>query len=117
MNDMKIADEMIRRRDAVDLVVDIIEQAEENNGIIIVDRPTGWASIRDYAQEVVDAIPTAAAKAIATINIDTDEVLERLEPIIKAKDKTIRRLQIAWIITVAVCIALSTLRHFGIIPR
>ena len=33
------------------------------------------------------------------------------------KDKVIRALQIAWIITVAVCIALSALRHFGIIPR
>lgn len=33
------------------------------------------------------------------------------------KDKVIRALQIAWIITVAVCIVLSTLRHFGIIPR
>lgn len=33
------------------------------------------------------------------------------------KDKVIRALQIAWITMAAICITLSFLRHFGIIPR
>jgi hypothetical protein len=52
-------EDLIKREDAVQMLVDVIEQAEQNNDIVIVDRPMGWGSIRDYAEEVVSDIPSA----------------------------------------------------------
>lgn len=67
----------IKREDAVQLLVDVIEQAEENNDIIIVDRPMGWESIRDYAEEVVSDIPSAENKGEwKFISIDLSECSE-----------------------------------------
>jgi hypothetical protein len=51
--------DLIKREDAVQMLVDVIEQAEQNNDIVIVDRPMGWESIRAYAEEVVSDIPSA----------------------------------------------------------
>lgn len=50
---------LYKHEDVVQMLVDVIEQAEQNNDIVIVDRPMGWGSIRDYAEEVVSDIPSA----------------------------------------------------------
>ena len=52
-------EDLIKREDAVQMLVDVIEQAEQSNDIVIVDRPMGWESIRDYAEEVASDIPSA----------------------------------------------------------
>ncbi len=50
---------LYKHEDVVQMLVDVIEQIEENEGIEIVDRPMGWESVRDYAEEVVSDIPSA----------------------------------------------------------
>lgn len=70
---------LYKEEEVVQAIVDILEQAEENTGEIIVDRPMGWASIRDYAEEVVDLMPTAPGNVVAQIVIDTDELIEKIK--------------------------------------
>ena len=53
---------LYKHEDVVQMLVDVIEQIEENEGIEIVDRPMGWESVRDYAEEVVSDIPSAESK-------------------------------------------------------
>lgn len=53
---------LYKHEDVVQMLVDVIEQIEENEGIEIVDRPMGWESVRDYAEEVVSDIPSAENK-------------------------------------------------------
>ena len=53
---------LYKHEDVVQMLVDVIEQIEENEGIEIVDRPMGWESVRDYAEEVVSDIPPAENK-------------------------------------------------------
>ena len=55
-------DKLYKYKDVVQMLVDVIEQAKQNNDIVIVDRPMGWESIRDYAEEVVSDIPSAEPK-------------------------------------------------------
>ena len=50
---------LYKHEDVVQMLVDVIEQIEENEGIEIVDRPMGWESVRDYAEEVVSDVPSA----------------------------------------------------------
>jgi hypothetical protein len=52
-------DKLYKYKDVVQMLVDVIEQAEDSTGLTIVDRPIGWESIRDYAEEVVSDIPPA----------------------------------------------------------
>ena len=49
----------IEREKAIKMAVEIIEIAEENNDITIIDIPSGWESIEDYVQEVYSDIPSA----------------------------------------------------------
>ena len=70
---------LYKEEEVVQAIVDILEQAEENTGEIIVERPMGWASIRDYAEEVVDLMPTAPGKVVAQIVVDTDELIEKIK--------------------------------------
>lgn len=53
---------LYKHEDVVQMLVDVIEQIEENEGIEIVDRPMGWESVRDYAEEVVSDMPSAENK-------------------------------------------------------
>ena len=53
---------LYKHEDVVQMLTDVIEQIEENEGIEIVDRPMGWESVRDYAEEVVSDIPSAENK-------------------------------------------------------
>lgn len=53
---------LYKHEDVVQMLTDVIEQIEENEGIEIVDRPMGWESVRDYAEEVVSDIPSAEPK-------------------------------------------------------
>lgn len=53
---------LYKHEDVVQMLVDVIEQIEENEGIEIVDRPMGWESVRDYAEEVVSDVPSAENK-------------------------------------------------------
>ena len=53
---------LYKHEDVVQMLTDVIEQIEENEGVEIVDRPMGWESVRDYAEEVVSDIPSAENK-------------------------------------------------------
>lgn len=64
---------LYKHEDVVQMLVDVIEQIEENEGIEIVDRPLGWESVRDYAEEVVSDIPSAEPKQSEWINVGTYE--------------------------------------------
>ena len=65
---------LYKHEDVVQMLVDVIEQAEQNNDIVIVDRPMGWESIRDYAEEVVSDIPSTEP----TIEIDAHQLAKLL---------------------------------------
>ena len=67
-------DKLYKYKDVVQILVDVIEQAEQNNDIVIVDRPMGWESIRAYAEEVVSDIPSVEQ----TIEIDADQLAKLL---------------------------------------
>ena len=53
---------LYKHEDVVQMLVDVIEQIEEKAGFEIVDRPMGWESVRDYAEEVVSDMPSAENK-------------------------------------------------------
>ena len=47
-----------KAEDVINLIVNIIEIAEDNNDIVIVDTPSGYETKEDYAIEALSDLPT-----------------------------------------------------------